>query len=284
MFVEVCYDHISKVGAILSCLAFAILYVGSLYIKSQRLPRDHPKTIKERILRVSLASALACVILFFSSSNSTSQCQSATFLEWIGIRFEGLIPAVFLPSFLIIILFLGPVVMLLIDHGMKSLFSSQMSDITIWRNYFVAPLSEELVFRGCMLPLLVPAFGKFTSILLAPWFFGLAHIHHASEQYKTGSYPLSTIVASTLFQASYTTIFGILSSYIFLRTGHLISAFISHALCNMMGFPEFEHALTHRHNIIISLNFVLGLASFIIILGPLTKPSIYGNTLYGDEF
>ena len=36
-----------------------------------------------------------------------------------------------------------------------------------------APLSEELVFRGCMMPLLMPVFGFTTSMLLAPWFFGL---------------------------------------------------------------------------------------------------------------
>ena len=89
------------------------------------------------------------------------------------------------------------------------------------------------------------------------------------------------IVLSTLFQASYTTVFGILSSFIFLRTGHLISPFLSHALCNMMGFPDFDAALNHRRKYFICSCFVVGLVTFLLLLGPLTNPSMFSNKLYG---
>uniref|UniRef100_H2ZDD5 CAAX prenyl protease 2 n=1 Tax=Ciona savignyi TaxID=51511 RepID=H2ZDD5_CIOSA len=131
-----------------------------------------------------------------------------------------------------------------------------------------------------MMPLLIPSLGHVTAIFLAPWFFGLAHIHHAYEQYKTGYHSFRAITVSTLFQASYTTVFGILSSFIFLRTGHLTSAFVSHSLCNIMGFPEFELALSHRRRTLVCFCFVLGLVLFLISLYPLTDPSIYNNTLY----
>jgi len=107
-----------------------------------------------------------------------------------------------------------------------------------------------------------------------------AHIHHAYEQYKIGGSPLTSIALSTLFQASYTTVFGILSSYIFLRTGHLISPFLSHSLCNMMGFPDFDAALNHRRKYFICSSFVIGLLTFLILLGPLTEPVIFSNKLY----
>jgi len=34
------------------------------------------------------------------------------------------------------------------------------------------PLTEEFVFRACMLPVLVPSLGEHTSVLLSPLFFG----------------------------------------------------------------------------------------------------------------
>lgn len=44
----------------------------------------------------------------------------------------------------------------------------------VWlRNQVVAPLTEELVFRGAMLPMLVPCTGPTTAIFIAPLFFGV---------------------------------------------------------------------------------------------------------------
>nr|XP_002131463.1 CAAX prenyl protease 2-like [Ciona intestinalis] len=280
MLEKICFTDVTTFQAVATCFSFATMYVGSLYVRTQFLPRDHPQTIKERFLRVTVVSILACVVVYMSSSSLCGVHMKGSILEWIGIRWSGFIPAIILPSLLIIILFLGPMMMFILDHGITSLTCYKLTDIILWRNFFVAPLSEELVFRGCMMPLLVPCLGQFTSILLAPWFFGLAHFHHAYEQYKTGYHTLSAIVISTIFQASYTTVFGILSSFIFLRTGHLTSAFMSHALCNIMGFPEFELALSHKRRNFVCFCFVLGLVIFLLSLYPLTNPLIYNNTLY----
>lgn len=44
----------------------------------------------------------------------------------------------------------------------------------VWlRNQVVAPVTEELVFRGAMLPMLVPCTGPTGAILTAPLFFGV---------------------------------------------------------------------------------------------------------------
>jgi len=107
-----------------------------------------------------------------------------------------------------------------------------------------------------------------------------AHLHHARELYKTGYYSLSSVMLTTFFQAFYTTLFGILSSFLFLRTGHLTSAVVSHALCNVMGFPDFENALQHRKKIVVCSSFLTGLIMFIFFLFPLTEPKLFGNRLY----
>lgn len=44
----------------------------------------------------------------------------------------------------------------------------------VWlRNQVVAPVTEELVFRGAMLPMLVPCTGPTAAIFAAPLFFGV---------------------------------------------------------------------------------------------------------------
>lgn len=55
----------------------------------------------------------------------------------------------------------------------------------IWiRNYVVAPLSEELVFRACMLVLIIHCTRPMTAVFVCPIFFGAAHLHHMVEQVK----------------------------------------------------------------------------------------------------
>ncbi|OXB52771.1 hypothetical protein ASZ78_011434, partial [Callipepla squamata] len=47
------------------------------------------------------------------------------------------------------------------------------ADVRWLRNQVVAPLSEELVFRACMLPMLVPCAGPGPAVIACPLFFGV---------------------------------------------------------------------------------------------------------------
>jgi prenyl protein peptidase len=46
------------------------------------------------------------------------------------------------------------------------------------------------------------------------------------------------ILLIQLFQFSYTCIFGVYSSFLFIRTAHFIPSFILHSLCNSLGIPD----------------------------------------------
>lgn len=48
-----------------------------------------------------------------------------------------------------------------------------LGDVRWLRNQVVAPLTEELVFRACMLPMLVPCTGPGPAVLACPLFFGV---------------------------------------------------------------------------------------------------------------
>lgn len=85
---------------------------------------------------------------------------------------------------------------------------------------------------------------------------------------------------TTIFQTFYTTIFGALSSWLFLRTGHLVSAVICHSFCNVMGFPDFDGALQHNKRIQIAFAYVVGLALFLLLAQTWTAPETYNNHIY----
>ena len=70
----------------------------------------------------------------------------------IGVRTEGLIAASVIPLALTMVLFLGPIVMLVSNERFRwlmhpSYWSQSLTDLVWWRNHVVAPFTEELAFR-----------------------------------------------------------------------------------------------------------------------------------------
>nr|CAI5829349.1 unnamed protein product [Callosobruchus analis] len=187
-----------------------------------------------------------------------------------------------MPLFLTMVLFLGPISMELYS-GLSKLYTEEMywySNLTnlIWlRSHIVAPLSEEFTYRCCMLPLLLQSFSPTVAILMCPLFFGIAHFHLMLERIHHLGMSFSQALALSCFQFAYTTIFGVYSSYLFYRTGHLASIFIAHAYCNHMGFPEVMEIATYKRDkkIIVTSLFVIGFVAWCLLLKPLTEPSWY---------
>lgn len=165
-------------------------------------------------------------------------------------------------------------------------FPSRLSSWEGFRNYIMvrriptssmqyltfikAPVTEEITYRACVLSLLqLSKCSRAVMIWVAPCWFGLAHIHHAYETYKrlgrtTGA--LRTAMLSsrkykvvlkgvqdndlrpTVFQFIYTTVFGWLCSFLFLRTGSIFVPISAHVFCNIMGFPMLPQELKEYPN------------------------------------
>ncbi|XP_060789665.1 CAAX prenyl protease 2 isoform X2 [Neoarius graeffei] len=251
--------------SVLSCLLLACSYVGSLYVWKSDLPRDNPSVIKRRFTSVLIVSALSPLFVW-GWKEFTGIQPTPSLLALMGIRFEGLIPAVILPLILTMVLFLGPLIQLAMDcpwgfiDGIKVAVDPRfwalcLSDMRWLRNQVVAPLTEELVFRACMLPMLVPCAGPSTSIFTCPLFFGVAHFHHVIE----------------LLRFRQGTISGI-----FLSAGHLVGPVLCHSFCNYMGFPALSSALEHPHRLTVLFFYVLGVLLFLLCLFPMTDPIFYG--------
>ncbi|XP_053575969.1 CAAX prenyl protease 2 [Bombina bombina] len=285
------YDMELELGvcsvSVLCCLALACCYVGSLYVWKSELPRDHPAVIKRRFTSVLIVSVLSP--LFISVwMELTGIKTNVPLFSLMGLRLEGIISATLLPLLLTMILFLGPLVQLSLDcpwdflDGLKVAFDPQywllcVTDMRWLRNQVIAPLTEELVFRACMLPMLVPCTGLDPAIFTCPLFFGIAHFHHVIEQLRFRQGTIISIFLSAAFQFSYTAVFGAYTAFIFIRTGHLVGPVLCHSFCNYIGFPAIFTALDHPQRFIILLFYILGVVLFFLLLYPMTDPTLYGD-------
>jgi prenyl protein peptidase len=139
-----------------------------------------------------------------------------------------------------------------------------------WRNYiavkaphplspygcwfvYQGPITEEVLFRSCSVPLLLLSHTSNTKIIfLTPIIFGLAHVHHFYEFRITHPHtPIAAAIARSLLQFTYTTLFGGYATFIYLRTSSLVSCVVVHTFCNFMGFPRFWGRVTAGEETII---------------------------------
>uniref|UniRef100_A0A0R3T1Q9 CBF domain-containing protein n=1 Tax=Rodentolepis nana TaxID=102285 RepID=A0A0R3T1Q9_RODNA len=109
-------------------------------------------------------------------------------------------------------------------------------DIIRFRAVVLAPIVEEIIFRGCILFQLQRQFQTCGALCLCSGLiFAIAHLHHVVEMLYLG-YPLNMALSEVLPQVLMTAIFGVYSTLIVLRSGHLIAA------CIMPIQPTYDSA------------------------------------------
>lgn len=268
-----------------SCFLLAFSYVSSLYIKPTTQGRNHPETIKIRFLAVTCACFLALPFLYLISTSSES---GHSLMSWVGVRSTGVVQGAILPLVLTMILFAGPLVQMYEARIFElyndiNYWKNSLSNIIWIRNHVVGPLTEEFLFRACLMPLMVPTFGWKAAVCFCPVFFGLAHFHHMLQKIKFEGLEFKTAFFQSVFQFAYTTVFGVYCAYIFIRTGHLIGPVLCHAFCNHIGFPDFNEVLNEddfdKKAKIIGC-YILGPLLFFMLLNFFTAPILYSNEVY----
>jgi prenyl protein peptidase len=107
------------------------------------------------------------------------------------------------------------------------------------RDLLIAPVIEELVFRACIMQVLLSGgWQPVRAALVAPVFFGIAHVHHVCQAIVFEGRSFGQAAASQAFSMLYTTVFGALAGLLYLSTGTLASACALHAGCNWFGMPR----------------------------------------------
>ncbi|XP_052173359.1 CAAX prenyl protease 2 isoform X2 [Diospyros lotus] len=255
---------ISGFVAVMACLAMAVFYVAILYTPTLILRLPPPASLESFLVRRFICAAVSSVLsLIFCSLILPIRSWKASFLFGVyGIRLDHMWQAVVYPVLLTSLMYAGSVVLKLAslvnswkeywnagqDHSSNftnnvlQIWIGRMfsiaSNIAAWRNYFVAPLTEELVFRACMIPLLLcGGFGTYSVIFFCPILFSLAHLNHFLEFYFQQNCSLVKASMVAGLQLGYTVIFGSYASFLFVRTGHLIAPLVAHVFCNCMNLP-----------------------------------------------
>lgn len=293
-------EAISKSAAVAACTAMALLYVAILHAPTLILRLPPPPSFNSFLIRRFICAAISSVLsLLICTLILPIRSKEAPLLfDVYGIRVDHIWQAVVFPVSLTCLMYAGSLVLkalLLVDkwrervsrgeelsyeyiqgslQGFIGLIISVASNVSAWRNFVVAPLTEELVFRACMIPLLLcGGFKPYTAIRLCPIFFSLAHLNHLMEFYSKQNFSLIKTFMVVGLQLGYTVIFGSYASFLYIRTGHLLAPLVAHIFCNFMGLPK----LYSQRNGMVSVAFVAGMVGFLWLLFPMTHPDLYND-------
>lgn len=223
---------------------FVPFYFTSTTRPSPTLSRDDISVIRSRIRLVTTS----CFLCLASTALILTKTASASFPTVLHLT--GLWPPALYDSLccllLTALLFLGPLFhYFIVDSGWEEWTTLTplreiFTEWTTYRTIIVGPLTEELLFRSCSIPLLLASSTSFSQmIFLSPLIFGLAHVHHFYEFRLTHPQaPMLAALLRSVFQLSYTWLFGAYATFIFLRSGSLLAVFVVHAFCNSIGLPK----------------------------------------------
>lgn len=275
--------RLSAPAALLSGFAISFFFVASLYLWKilgySDKSRDETGTIQRRFASTVL-SCLSSALLIHCLSVPASLPGDGPGLslpEMLGIQCEDLLMACVVCVSLTAVIFIGPIAQHLVDvkEGNVRVVKLRGTRWMAFRDLLIAPFTEEFVFRACLMRFwLAASFPPKVIIFCSPICFGLAHTHHFIERVRQSGDKRMALLG-VFFQVFYTCLFGMYVNFLLLRTGSLLAVCITHSFCNHQGFPDVGfgsagHSLyAHRHWL--GMLYVIGLASFGYLLGPLTE-------------
>ncbi|KAJ4868508.1 CAAX prenyl protease 2 [Raphanus sativus] len=290
-------NNISTPVAVASCVAMALSYVLILYAPTVILRLPSPSSFSHFMIRRFICAAISTTAsLLFTAFIllPIKSWEASVILGAFGIRKDHLWQGVVYPLLLTSLIYAGSLVLNLVSliesckesgggfskvltfvQAIPACILMCASDVSFLRNLVVAPLTEELVFRACMVPLLLCAgFRSYSAIFLCPILFSLAHLNHFRETYirHNRSYIKASLIVG--LQLGYTVVFGAFASFLFIRTGHLAAPLFAHIFCNYMGLPVVIHS---RGKGLVSLAALVGVIGFVTLLFPLTEPLMYND-------
>lgn len=240
-------------------------------LQPQQISRDDPLAIKQRIASV----AIACVVSLGSlyALTSTTERNDDSFLEFAGLYVD--IKAIISCVALVCILFLGPLAEMAFDRRGISAATSPWMNL---RTYLVAPLAEEIVFRGCIgKALLAQGCTLSTIVWLGPAMFSLAHLRDIAQTVRNCRKAKKIIlneIVRLIVPMFFRQLFGMLCMFLFLRTRCLLTVICAHIFCNYMGFPSFKFIrFRDSTDRILAACTMTGVVVFFLLLWPLTERS-----------
>ena len=167
-------------------------------------------------------------------------------------------------------LFAGPILQLFLqpnyhNSNFISIIDNDPPEV-IAKLLFTAPVTEEIVYRSCLVPLLSNYYTKPQLTWRLPLFFGLAHTHHLYERIFILKYGVIKSLAMTILQFTYTYLFGAISTKFYCHSNSLPAVILMHSFCNLLGFPDFVAVFREKSlvkKLALSVTYLAGLAGFV---------------------
>ncbi|KAI8611093.1 hypothetical protein BC830DRAFT_1142811 [Chytriomyces sp. MP71] len=286
-------------------IGIALVYVASVHVatrlgasslRSRSDSRSDPAVIKRRVAGVALATLFSVAAASLATRTHPADLILGAHASLSKVAISALVGAA-VPS----ILFFGHLVRCILQ-GLPVCEVCQEDTILIVRALIAAPISEEICFRSCMVPLFkAGGFTDTATIFTLPLVFGLAHLHHIYDSFRERAGPkvnfahlflslfgiqkrfgsdhaalanqsaiLTQILLQSIFQFAYTTVFGWIATWLLIRTGGgAIAPIVAHTLCNGFGFPDlscFAEFGRDRKQNIIGISYFIGLSGFFALL------------------
>jgi len=272
--------QVSPLVAVLGSFAISFSFVASLYLWKlagyKETNRDETGTIQRRFASACL-TCLCSAALVRWLARPAEDGGGLTLLQLLGLTSDDLLAACSCCLCLTAVIFVGPIVQHLVSaaEGNTPLASLPDAPWVALRNYVMAPFTEEFVFRACLVRLWVAAsFPMGMIIFCSPFCFALAHSHHFIEHVRRFKDKKMALL-HVAFQVFYTSLFGMYSNFLLLRTGSTVAVILTHTFCNHQGFPDvgFIAASGHplyRHRAWLGPLYLTGVGAFCFLLMPLT--------------
>ncbi|KAL1680127.1 hypothetical protein EV122DRAFT_289035 [Schizophyllum commune] len=286
----------------LLAFTFALSYVGSLYVvkegrlrfatgsspEIQKRGRDDPEVIRTRLRAVTFSSIFSILLLLYICNMDVLKWREllgfaiplphvSSFLSLTPLGVISNVFRFYLPYLLIPILYTGPIYVIYLrkrlpyqaySPGLLASLKNAVGNAVGVRNYVVAPITEEIVFRACIVAVYtLCGAARWKIVWGSPLWFGMAHLHHAWEAYNNlgkTSNALKQALAQTAFQFTYTTLFGAYCVDIFLISGNIFAPVSAHIVANFMGMPMlgYEKRMLPHYRRSITIMYYLGIVLF----------------------
>lgn len=222
----------------LSVAYVAVLWVDKTHRVGQRSYAD-PHVIRHRVVVASCTTAAELLVTALLVAGASVRSNHLPWSEALHFALSGLgllvsVRAAVLAALVGVGLTSLMYVAQLVEEGLHhqlpgqanarvGRFVSPFRSPASVRNFIAGPLTEELVFRACVLaPFLTAQVGRLSVLFLCPVFFALAHTHHAYEHYVAHGRTRQAAILGfqmALVQVAYTFVFGWYANWLFLRSG-----------------------------------------------------------------
>eukprot|EP00928_Gymnodinium_smaydae_P004497 TRINITY_DN11522_c0_g1_i3.p1 TRINITY_DN11522_c0_g1~~TRINITY_DN11522_c0_g1_i3.p1 ORF type:complete len:300 (+),score=62.61 TRINITY_DN11522_c0_g1_i3:91-990(+) len=267
--------------AVLGSFALSSFFVGALYLWKLAGYKDENRndvgTIQRRFLSTLLSCACSAGLVFGLARPAEDGDLALTPSQLLGFGLDSVLSACFYCVLLTVSLFVGPLVQHVADvyrNGVPLVTKPEYPWRTL-RDIVMAPLVEEIVFRACLVRLWDSALiSKGIIIFCSPLCFALAHTHHFVEHVRRYE-DKSVALMQVAFQVFYTSLFGMYTTFLLLRTGSTVAVVLTHGFCNHQGFPDILFLVQKRHplhgdRLLLGVVYLLGVAAFVVLIMPLT--------------